>query len=129
MKATEVHDKLSKRKDHSAWDKGVTRYAHDMLDTLEQSDVIDPENIAFESWTEAEKIMLNGATSWNQYSYGGCSLICDCDIAELLCTPSELKRKRSGELPPNSREEWLDVQARALYQAARRVFLASKGRG
>lgn len=41
-----------------------------------------------------------------------------CDIAELLCSPSELKRKKYGERRPNSREEWLDVQARALAQAA-----------
>lgn len=38
-----------------------------------------------------------------------------------LCTPSELRRTHNGERRPNSREEWLDTQARALYQAARRV--------
>ena len=31
-------------------------------------------------------------------------MIYDSDIAERLCTPSELKRKRGDELPPNSRE-------------------------
>lgn len=63
--------------------------------------------------------MMNGAKNWKEYSYGGCALIYDKDIAETLCTPSELKRKRGGELQPNSTETWLDVQARALYQASR----------
>jgi hypothetical protein len=64
-----------------------------------------------------------------QYSYGGCSLIYDCDIAERLCSPSELKRTRDGERSPNAKEEWLDVQARALYQAARLVMRAAKKAG
>jgi hypothetical protein len=68
-----------------------------------------------------EKAMLNGADSWSQYSYGGCSLVYDGDIAERLCAPSEFKKKRGGELPPNAREQWLDVQARALNQACNRV--------
>ena len=34
---------------------------------------------------ELEKILLNGAENWNQYSYGGCALIYDTDIAVTLC--------------------------------------------
>ena len=65
--------------------------------------------------------MLNGAKDWNQYSWGALSLIYDCDIAERLSAPSELKKTRGGERRPNSREEWLDVQARALQQAFSRL--------
>ena len=36
--------------------------------------------------------------------------------------PSDLKRKKGGELPPNREENWLDVQARALVQAKRLVL-------
>lgn len=32
--------------------------------------------------------------------------------------PSELRRVKGGSRNPNSRESWLDVQARALWQAA-----------
>lgn len=45
----------------------------------------------------------------------------DADIAARVCTPSELKRKHGGAYEPNSRETWLDVQARALYQACNRI--------
>lgn len=47
---------------------------------------------------------------------GGCGLIYDRDIAETLCTPSELRKTKNGERNPNSREQWLDVQARAAFQ-------------
>lgn len=77
-----------------------------------------------ESEKECREWMLNGAQDWEQYSWGGSALIYDCDIAERLCCPSELKKTRNGERRPNSREEWLDVQARALYQAASRVVNA-----
>lgn len=73
-----------------------------------------------------EKALLNGADSWNSYSWGGCGLIYDYDIARHYCTPSELRKTRDGERRPNSREEWLDVQARALFQASNRVKRAIK---
>ena len=64
---------------------------------------------------------MNGAMDWEDYSYGGCSLIYDGDIAERLCTPSELKKKDGGRLAPNSQESWLDVQTIALRQACIRI--------
>lgn len=92
----------------SAWKKGVYNYAVDMADALPDGDY-NKENI--------EKALLNGASDWNEYSYGGCALIYDGDIAKALCTPSEFRRKKEGELPPNSNETWLDVQTRALMQS------------
>ena len=71
-----------------------------------------------------EAAALNGAQDWEQYSWGGSALVYDGDIAAALCTPSELKKTRNGDRRPNSREEWLDVQARALRQAFRRVYSA-----
>ena len=70
--------------------------------------------------------MLNGANDWSHYSWSGCGLVYDGDIAEHYCTPSELKKTRHGERRPNSREEWLDVQARALHQASIRAQAAIK---
>lgn len=71
--------------------------------------------------TMVELALLNGADGWPQYSEGGCSLIYDPDIAERLCTPSELKKNRHGDRNPNSWETWLQCQARALHQAANRI--------
>lgn len=112
-------DIIKARKDRSAWDRGVNAYALELLDNLAEltpDDLADPESV--------RGALLNGADTWERYSYGGCSLIYDCDIAARLCTPSELRRCKGGDLNPNSREIWLDVQARALFQAACSVRLA-----
>ena len=69
---------------------------------------------------ELESTLLNGAANWSAYCYGGNLLIYDKEIAEQLCSPSELRRRTSknGALKdPNRREIWMDVQARAAAQA------------
>lgn len=66
---------------------------------------------------ELKEMCLNGAEDFTQASYSGCFYIYDADICETLCSPSEIKRTRHGELQPNSWETWLDVQARALIRA------------
>lgn len=125
MTTKEIRNYLTEQKDRSAWKKGVTIYALEILDDLEEQidDGYLTEEI-FKSSKLLDKAMLNGAQNWYQYSWGGCSLIYDRDIAERLCTPSELKRTNNGEKRPNSGEEWLDVQTRALYQAARKIRVA-----
>ena len=117
-----VYQSIANEKQRSAWDKGVTEYALELVDQLaeqirdgyfDELDLSDPKKV--------QATLLNGAADWSQYSWGGSALIYDGDIAGRLCTPSELKKTRHGERMPNSREEWLDVQARALYQAANRI--------
>ena len=118
----QVTAELEARKDRSAWDKGVTEYALELVEQLGEQ--IDGGYFDELDLTESKKVraaLLKGAANWSQYSWGGCSLIYDGDIAERLCCPSELKKTRNGERRPNSQEEWLDVQARALYQAANRI--------
>ena len=103
----------------SAWKRGIKEYTDELLDNLEekaQSYERLPRNEK-----ELKEWLLNGAMDWEDYSYGGCSLIYDGDIAERLCTPSELKKKDGGRLAPNSQESWLDVQVRALRQACIRI--------
>lgn len=103
----------------SCWDRGVNLYVSEILENIE-------ENLDYKTWynfptltsvKDLEKIALNGAENWKQYSYGGCSLCYDFEIAIRLCTPSEFERVERGNKQPNSRENWLDVQSRALYQA------------
>ena len=94
----------------SAWSRGVKAYALELVEGLDASADLSNEVML-------QKALLNGASSWAQYSEGGCALCYDADIAERLCSPSELKRCKGGERQPNASENWIDVQARALWQA------------
>ena len=121
-----IRETIENKPARSAWKRGVKVYTKELRESLEKGingSYIDPADL--ESPALLKKALLNGAADWNQYSWGGCSLCYDCQIAERLCTPSELKRKRGGDLQPNNRETWLDVQARALYQAARWIINAA----
>ena len=116
---TEIRTAIENEKARSAWDKGKKIYALELIDSL-------PQNVDYGSIESLKGDILNGATTWSEYSEGGCSLIYDEDIAERLCSPSELKKTRNGERNPNSRETWLDCQARALSQAARMIYRLAK---
>jgi hypothetical protein len=117
MNITTTTRNVKKSPARSAWKKGVKNYALILLDELKENysgrDICNANLL--------KKALLNGAADWSQYSWGGCSFIYDGQIAEMLCSASELKRTKHGELRPNNREEWLDVQARALYQAYRLI--------
>ena len=122
-----IRETIENKPARSAWASGKKAYALELLESLEEGidgGYIDPEDL--DSPALLEKALLNGASNWSQYSLGGCSLCYDGQIAERLCTPSELKRKRGGDLQPNSRETWLDVQARALSQAANCIINAAR---
>lgn len=122
-----IADYIEKNTARGAWNNGVKLYALELLEELDTA--INGGYFAIEDLNAPKLLdrqLLNGADNWTQYSYGGCALIYDGDIAERLCNPSELKKTRNGERNPNVRETWLDVQARALNQAARRVRIAAR---
>jgi hypothetical protein len=119
MTINELITTVENTKARSAWSKGIKAYALDLLEELNfniNHGYTDPD--VLESARLLKKAILNGASDWSQYSWGGCSLIYDADIAKQLCTPSELKKTDNGRRNPNRSEQWLDVQARALFQAA-----------
>ena len=109
-----VREKLEGWTPRSAWDKGVKAYALDRLEELKPTDEI------------TMKALLHGFKDAKEYAYGGCGLVYDYYIARRLCSPSELRRKKDGTLPPNSRETWLDVEARAVYQAFLKLVRIAK---
>lgn len=106
----EITQSIEATNPRSAWGKAVKTYALELLEACEEP---LPRDLGRE--------LLNGTENWREFSYFGCSLIYNKDIAERLCTPSELKRCRGGARQPSSGETWLDAQARALFQAARLV--------
>jgi hypothetical protein len=121
MKTIEmIRNTIENAKTRSAWDRAVNEYALELLEEYEN-------NYGPDACAPCETDLLNGASNWKEYSWGGCSLIYNGDIAERTCTPTELKKTRYGEKKPNRDEEWLDVQARALFQAAQRIKYIAAG--
>jgi hypothetical protein len=112
VSVSEVRDYITSHqpKRVSAWGRGVLAEAMDMLDRAEGRGDTLPT-------TRVRQYLLDGAESASQYASGGCSLVCDSDIAERYCTPSELRRTRGGELWPSPSESWMDVEARGVESA------------
>ena len=102
----------------SAWGRGVDTYCMMMVDHLEEYN----GGQAPTSLKELKEWLLNGARDWKQSSEGGQWLVFDEDIAKTLCSRGELRKVAGGRRQPNSNETWLDVQARALQQAAALVI-------
>lgn len=117
MKVSKLLNEIEKLNCRSYWNKGVKAYAIDMVKSIEYKKEVSDRFIKSD--------LLNGAHDWNQYSEGGCALIYDKDIAERLCTPSELKKltRSDGSMKdrPNKRETWIQCKARALFQACELV--------
>lgn len=124
-----IRNAIETRKTRSAWDKGVNLYALDLLADLADGEGLRglPAADTVGACAALSDRMLGGARDWDEYSYGGCALIYDGDIAARLCSPSEFRRNRGGQWNPNRRENWLDVQTRALHQAALLIWRAYRG--
>ena len=79
-----------------------------------------------ETKIESEATLLNGAKDWWQASCSGWFYVNDEVIALTLCNNSELRMTRDGKRRPNRDETWLDVQARALFQASQLILSIMK---
>lgn len=129
MMYNEIIQKLDGIKPRSAWKKGVLRYAYSLLENVFDGikrEYFNPFEVDITDYL-VSKYCYNGARNATDYSYGGCALIYDEDIAIQLCTVVKLRRCNFGRKQPNSRETWLDVQARALFQAAELLVNITKG--
>lgn len=93
----------------SAWAKGVQAYALDLLEVFDEIREYCADN-GEELPNMDEVTALNGASSWEHWSAGGCGLVSRNSIVARLCTPSEAKR-----LPVSFDE--IETEARAARQA------------
>lgn len=93
------------------WNKTMAYYADFLLDSYidickwraDQNEAIPALSL---------DVVLDGALGWNQYSYGGCALVYDGDIAKTVFTPAQFTKWQQGRKV--TAEPLLDIQARAL---------------
>lgn len=112
-------EQMQKEGRKSKWRKGVISIAIDRLDEMDNGATITWHNLLNGAlWSDKEATFENISSACDKYAWGGCGLICDEDIADLLATKSEAYYK-NGNLKgkPNAREQWLDLYAKAVYQA------------
>lgn len=126
-----IISRVCTRDQKSAWSRGVTLYALDILNEIieDSGSRYFPVKDGKVDNTHCYTATLIGKhyDFWHMYSWGGGSLVYNYDIAERLCTPSEFRKAEKNDFfRANKREEWLDVQARALYQASNMIVEAIK---
>ena len=107
--------------------KAVILYALELVDnicdhyttTQEQRD-----NLEKIEKQELKALALNGADSWSQYSWGGCSLCYNHDILERLFCPSIVKKYENADTVQGV--HLLDRQANALARAFSHILYIIK---
>lgn len=112
MKKSVLLEKINAFPARSAWDKAVKTYAYEVVEDL------DVEEISYNPGLSTT--LLNGASSWPQYSFSGCSLCYDVQIAERIMSPSEFKRWARAK-NPLYKIDLLATQATALFQAEKLI--------
>lgn len=112
-----IRNKIINSPAKSAWNKGVRTYALEIFDNyIEEHD---------SNKQITEKDLLNGASNWSEYSWGGSSLIYDEDICKRLSTPSEQKKTRYGERSQTlMKNGWMYRLERSIKQL--RLFFLSQ---
>ena len=109
--------KEKEKKARSKWAKAVHEDAFWLLENV-MNNMEDGEEVEIN-----EKLLLNGAENWEEFSWNGSALIYNGEIAEHYSTPSELKFwgfTKDGGVKRDTNtagEHLLDIQARALRQA------------
>ena len=101
----------------SAWNRAVLKDAIAIIDDL----IYDGKDCEVKSAKHLESLMLCGAENWKRYSEGchGVAVPSDVEIAEHYCNKTELKMTKGGLKRPNSRESWIEVQTRGLFQSCK----------
>lgn len=93
------------------WNKATAYYADFLLDSyIEICKWYADQNEAIPALSL--DTVLNGASGWHQYSYGGCALVYNGDIAKVVFTPAQFAKWEQGRKV--TAEPLLDIQARAL---------------
>ena len=116
MKYNEIMEKLDGVNTRSAWEKGVLSYAYDLIENVLEGVMCEyfiPFEVEITEYIVA-KYCYNGKRNAIKYSYTEGALIYDRDFVCGLCAQ-------------NNSENWLDVQARALSQAAELLVNIVKG--
>lgn len=98
-----------------AWESGVRKYIKEIL--AKAIELSGGKISTIKSVQDFRKFLLCNMRDARQYSKSGLSLTASDDIELRLCTLSELQKCIKGYGEPSSKEDWFEVQTRAIQQA------------
>ena len=136
MTIAELETKIAGNVPKSTWERGVKSYALEMLENVEDTTApactLTLGQLINHVGYNSVKIGMfaNQYNACQEVSWGGNFEIYNGDIAERLASPTEIKKctRKDGSLRnPNSRESWLDVQTRAIWQAIMLIQRNARG--
>ena len=120
MNIKQLENEIEKEKANSAWDKGVKNYCFEIIDNIKNNYNYHGEDLKSFDFKSLQKLALNGADTWSQYSWGGCSLVYNWDILKALFSPSIVKKYENSDTIRGL--HLLDYQARALKFAMSKIY-------
>lgn len=114
MNINELKNKLNNEYTsvRGVYNKAVIGYALELVENIENHRDAITENLENINKYDLQKMALNGAQNWAQYSWGGCSLCYNYDILENLFCPSIVKKYENADHVRGV--HLLDIQARAI---------------
>lgn len=118
MNIKELKNKLEteQEKARGTYQKAIYQYAFELVDNIADNYITTAEELEhLESIANLKERALNGATNWNQYSWGGCSLCYNFDILNRLFCKFIAKKYENADSVRG--RHLLDYQASALARA------------
>lgn len=122
MNIKELKNELEQQQKHArgTYQKAIYQYAFELIDNIADDYTTTADELAhLESITNLKERALNGASDWNQYSWGGCSLCYNYDILSRLFCPSIAKKYENADSVGG--RHLLDYQANALAKAFAKI--------
>lgn len=120
MDIKELEKKIKQERPRSNWGKGVKNYCFELINNIKDNYKFNNEDLKKLNFKQLEELALNGAGSWVQYSWGGCSLVYNYDILKNLFSPSIIKKYQNSDTIKGF--HLLDWQARALKIAMSKIY-------
>lgn len=129
MKIEELKHILEKEHEETrgTYRKAIILYALELVENIGDHYTTTQEqrdNIEKIDKQTLKALALNGADSWEQYSWGGCSFVYSSDILNVLFCPSIAKKYENAEAVGGV--HLLDRQAHALARAFSHILYTIK---
>ena len=115
MIVEQLKNKIEGQGTRSAYEKALKAYKLELLDNIKNNYYYNGEDLKTFDFNTLRKLALNGAEDWQNYSWGGCSLVYNYDILKANFPASIVKKYENSDSIRGI--HLLDIQASRLSKA------------